>query len=508
MDRDALLHDWRRERDLNRQRRPCALLAWLQDIWHDVGSYLNAQACILLFQKLFFRDVFLTTAFLVWVGRRVVVRNRWLFGVLASAGFADGEVGSKLLRAAAQSSSAFAVHLALASLVFPLVFWRSPALPIPGDRHLAAWDVLAPLARTAANWLGARKGMREWRSLAEDNPAFFCKAGPADVFSMYTTFSHYAALILVVRELAHTVDGYQSRAVEEAGEAVEAGEAEGEAELTAFRIWVYRARFLFWELLMQFAITVAFELIADAAGSLQCWCIQSGMKLPDRLPAWVRRLPFLGCFFSLHFALRHPTVSWAIDQVHMWVFPEEHQHEDEDDWDEDDWEGSDWDDGDEDENDEEGDERGDDNGEGDDGEGGDEEDDDEEDGDEEEDDDDQDNTSDTDEETDDRNEDEDEPDHIYIYKDDCGYVFEVKDGAVFERETLFTYDGEYKYEYRYTDDRQEVSAHQRATENEYKFRHTCRRKAQEDRDGGGGGGGGGSSHDEGPEGSGDESQDE
>ncbi|CCF39319.1 hypothetical protein CH063_10186 [Colletotrichum higginsianum] len=116
MDLDALLHDWRRERDLNRRRRPCALLAWLQDTWHDVGSYLNAQACILLFQKLFFRDVFLTTAFLVWVGRRAVVRNRWLFGVLASAGFADGEVGSKLLRAAAQSSSAFAVHLALASL--------------------------------------------------------------------------------------------------------------------------------------------------------------------------------------------------------------------------------------------------------------------------------------------------------------------------------------------------------------------------------------------------------
>ncbi|CCF47523.1 hypothetical protein CH063_15883 [Colletotrichum higginsianum] len=321
--------------------------------------------------------------------------------------------------------------------------------------------------------------MREWRSLAEDNPAFFCEAGPADLFSMYTTFSHYAALILVVRELAHTFDGYQSRAVEEAGEAVGAVEAEGGAELTAFKIWVYRARFLFWELLMQFAISVAFELIADAAGSLQCWCIQSGMKLPDRLPAW----------------------------VHMWVFPEEHQHEDEDDWDQDDWEGSDWDDGDEDENDEEGDERGDDNREGDDEEDDDEEDDDEED-DDGEDDDDQDNTSDTDEETDDRNEDEDEPDHIYIYKDDCGYVFEVKDGAVFERETLFTYDGEYKYEYRYTDDRQEVSAHQRATENEYKFRHTCRRKAQEDRDGGGGGGGCGSSHDERPEGSGDESQDE
>ncbi|WQF83317.1 hypothetical protein CDEST_08331 [Colletotrichum destructivum] len=500
MDPDALLHDWRREQDLNRRRRPCALLAWLQDIWHDVGSYLNAQACILLFQKLFFRDVFLTTAFLVWVGRRAVVRNRWLFGVLASAGFADGEVGSKLVRAAARSSSAFAVHLALAFLVFPLDFWRSPAQPIPGDRHLAAWDVLAPLARTAANWLGAREGMREWRSLAEANPAFFCKAGPADLFSMYTAFSHYAALILVVRELARTFDGYQSRAVEEAGEAVE---AEGEAELTAFSIWVYRARFLFWELLMQLAINVAFELIADAAGSLQCWCIKSGMKLQDRLPGPVRRLPFLVCFFSLHFALRHPTVSWAIDQVHMWVFPEEHQHADEDDW-----EGRDWGDGDEDdetEDDEEEEDDGNEEGEEDDGT--------EEGGDKEDDDDDQDNTSDTDEETDDENEDADEPDHIYMYKDDCGYVFEVKDGAVFERETLFTYDGEYKYEYRYTDDRQEVSAHQRATENEYDFRHTCRRKTQEDRDGDNGdngdnGGGNGGSGDEGPEGSGDESQDE
>ncbi|OHW97585.1 hypothetical protein CSPAE12_03638 [Colletotrichum incanum] len=287
MDGDDLFDAWKQE--LGRhppwmrgfERFP----EWLRDIWHDVGCFLIAWLYIAVFEYFCFRDVFLKTVFLVLIGNHTIVKSRWLFGALAFTVFGEIEVCKKFAHAVMQSSHVFFIELALIFLVFPLHFWRSPARLIPEDRYVVAWGVLTSFVCAVADKLDDHYGMRKWHSLAERNPAFLCKS--AEPFSLYTTCSHYAALILLIRELDFTFDGYQSDAIEEAEEALE-------PELTTIRIWMYRIRFLFWGLLVQLSVNVAFELVSDAAG-------------------------------------------WMIEQMHMWVYPEEYEdpEDDKDDEDED-----------------------------------------------------------------------------------------------------------------------------------------------------------------------------
>ncbi|GKT92734.1 hypothetical protein Ct61P_10584 [Colletotrichum tofieldiae] len=383
--------------------------AWLRDIWHDVGCFLNAWLYVAIFEHFCFRDVFLRMLFLVLVGNHTIVKNRWLFGGLAFAAFGEIEVCKKFGHAVVQSSHAFFIELALIFLVFPLHFWQSPTQPIPEDGYVVAWGVLTSFVCAVADKLDDYYGMRKWHSLAERNPAFLCKS--AEPFSLYTTRSHYAALILLIRELDFAFDGYQSDAIEEAEEALE-------TELTTARIWMYRIRFLFW-------------------GYWYDW--------------------------------------WVIEQMHMWVYPEEYDEDDEDE-DEDD---VDWDeDGEGDENTDE--------------ENMDELDTDELDTDEldtdeldtdEEGTDGADGTEDTDStngektvhETDDEDEDEDGPDYLYIHKDDYGYIFELKDNGKFEREAVYTYDDEHDYRYRYRDEFEKLSIHKRAWSHGYQASYTYKR---------------------------------
>ncbi|GKT62230.1 hypothetical protein ColTof4_02145 [Colletotrichum tofieldiae] len=436
--------------------------AWLRDIWHDVGCFLNAWLYVAIFEHFCFRDAFLRMVFLVLVGNHTIVKNRWLFGGLAFAAFGEIEVCKKFGHAVVQSSHAFFIELALIFLVFPLHFWQSPTRPIPEDGYVVAWGVLTSFVCAVADTLDDYYGMRKWHSLAERNPAFLCKS--AEPFSLYTTCSHYAALILLIRELDFAFDGYQSDAIEEAEEALE-------TELTTARIWMYRIRFLFWGLLVRLSVNMAFELVSDAAANLQCWYTQDGWKFLGWLPGSLRQLPFRVCFLGLHFVFRYRSVGWVIEQMHMWVYPEEYDEDDEDE-DEDD---VDWDeDGEDDENTDE--------------ENMDELDTDELDTDEldtyEEGTDGADGTEDTDStngektvhETDDEDEDEDEdedgPDYLYIHKDDYGYIFELKDNGKFEREAVYTYDDEHDYRYRYRDEFEKLSIHKRATKHGYQASYT------------------------------------
>ncbi|KZL84281.1 hypothetical protein CI238_11154 [Colletotrichum incanum] len=330
MDGDDLFDAWKQE--LGRhppwmrgfERFP----EWLRDIWHDVGCFLIAWLYIAVFEYFCFRDVFLKTVFLVLIGNHTIVKSRWLFGALAFTVFGEIEVCKKFAHAVMQSSHVFFIELALIFLVFPLHFWRSPARLIPEDRYVVAWGVLTSFVCAVADKLDDHYGMRKWHSLAERNPAFLCKS--AEPFSLYTTCSHYAALILLIRELDFTFDGYQSDAIEEAEEALE-------PELTTIRIWMYRIRFLFWGLLVQLSVNVAFELVSDAAGNVQCWYIQNGLEFLGRLPGSLRQLPFRVCFLGLHYVFRYRSVGWMIEQMHMWVYPEEYEdpEDDKDDEDED-----------------------------------------------------------------------------------------------------------------------------------------------------------------------------
>ncbi|KAK1986717.1 hypothetical protein LZ30DRAFT_581450 [Colletotrichum cereale] len=305
----------------------------LRNTWHDLNVLGFALVCIGIFEHFFFSDAFLKTRFLIWVAKNTSVKNPWVFGALAWMMLAGREFGVKLALAALQSSVDLAIELALVFLVFPLHFWRSPERPLPDDRYIVAWGVLASAASTAVGALDDYHGSPWWHDLARVNPALLCRS--AAPFSLYTTCSHYAALILLLAEVEHAFC-YRQCAVEAEGSNAP------EAELTARKIWVYRVRFLVWSLLMRLSISMAFELVSDASGSLQCWYVQQGMKFLDFLPRALRRVPFRVCVLGFHYLVRSWCFSWMVDLVDRWVNPENHQDDDDDDDDHE--EDRDWDD--------------------------------------------------------------------------------------------------------------------------------------------------------------------
>ncbi|KAK2008324.1 hypothetical protein LZ32DRAFT_650600 [Colletotrichum eremochloae] len=307
---------------------PELLPAWMRNSWHDVRVHFWAHICICVFEYLFFSDLFLKTLFLVWLGSHPIVNNRLVFGALALR-YAEPEVAAKLGLAALQSSGDLVVELTLTSLVFLLHYWRSPGQPIPDDRYIAAWCALSSVVSTVIGAVDDYQGMRWWHRFAKINPAFLCKS--AEPFSLYKTCSHYAALSLLVRELDFTFARHQDQVVEEA-------DGTPKEELTAHKIWSCRVRFLLWGLLVRFSVNVAFELVSDASGSLQCWYTQQGMEFLDWLPPTLRQLPFRVCALGVHCLLRYRLIGWLMEMVDMWVNPEAHEDDEngEEDWD---WDG-------------------------------------------------------------------------------------------------------------------------------------------------------------------------
>ncbi|KAK1971929.1 hypothetical protein LY78DRAFT_676456 [Colletotrichum sublineola] len=281
----------------------------MRNRWHHVRVHFWAHVCICVFEYLFFSDLFLKTLFLIWLGNHPIVNNRLVFGSLALR-YAEPEVAAKLGLAALQSSGDLVVELTLTSLVFLLHYWRSPGQPIPDDRYIVAWGALSSVVSTI-------------------NPAFLCTS--AEPFSLYKTCSHYAALCLLVRELDFTFARHQDQVVEEA-------DGTPEEELTAHKIWSCRVRFLLWGLLVRFSVNVAFELVSDASGSLQCWYTQQGMGFLDWLPPTLRQLPFRVCALGVHCLLRYRLIGWLMEMVDMWVNPEAHEDDEngQEDWD---WDG-------------------------------------------------------------------------------------------------------------------------------------------------------------------------
>ncbi|EFQ26813.1 hypothetical protein CGRA01v4_08917 [Colletotrichum graminicola] len=437
------------------QREIDSLPRWQRKIYHDAAALASALIIISVFECFFFRNVFLRALFFAWQGQRL--ESRWLLGTLALTLFAEREVGTKLGLAALQSSADFAVELALMLLVFPLHFWRSPGQPVPDPRHVAAWDVLSSVASLVVGALDDYHGMSWWHKLARVNPAFLCRsAGPV---SLYTTCSHYATLVFLFGRLNAMFHEHLNQVEDDGDEAPE-------AELTARRIWTYRAHFLFWALLARLSAIVSFELVADASGCLQCWYFQAGMKFLDWLPLNPRRLPFTVCVLGVHYLSRYRFISWVIDLMDMLVNPENHEDDDED-WDDEDLNDADLDHIDLDDVDLE---------QEDDDEYGDEHDEDDEEGEGPEDDAGSADSEETTGETDDGDEDEDVPDYVYIHQDDRGYVFELKDGDRFEREATYTYDGEHDYRYRYVDAFEKVSVRSRATDRGWRVSYRYARK--------------------------------
>ncbi|KAK1596929.1 uncharacterized protein LY79DRAFT_701136 [Colletotrichum navitas] len=442
------------------QREIDSLPPWLRRIYYDAAVLASALIIIGVFECFFFRNVLLRALFFAWQGKRL--ESRWLLGTLALTLFAERDVGIKLGLAALQSSADFAVELALALLVFPLHFWRSPGQAVPDPRYVAAWGALSSVASLVIGALDDYRGMSWWHTLARVNPAFLCRS--AEPFSLYTTCSHYATLIFLFGRFNATF-------LEHLNQAEDDGDEAPEAELTARRIWTYRARFLLWALLARLSAIIAFELVSDASGSLQCWYSQAGMKFLDWLPHKLRRLPFTVCVLGVHYLFRYRSISWVIDLMDVLVNPENHQDDEdgEEDWDWDDEDlndadlddvdlnDADLDDIDLEQEDEDGNEH-DENSEGP-----------------------TDGTDSTDseatpDETDAGDEDEDVPDYVYIHKDDRGYVFELKDGDRFEREATYTYDGEQDYRYRYVDAFEKVSVRSRATDRGYRVSYRYARR--------------------------------
>ncbi|KAK2030303.1 hypothetical protein LX32DRAFT_692642 [Colletotrichum zoysiae] len=429
-------------------------------------AVLETMVLIGVFEYFFFSNIFLRTLFLAWRWRKM---SRWLFCPLILTLFADSGVRAKLSLAAWQSSSDFFVEVGLMFPVIALHSWLSPGQPIPDQRYVAAWGALSSVVSAV---LGVMDGRHEM------HPESLCT--PPEPLSLYTTCSHYAALVLFLGELNAAFHCWEA-------DIEEAGDEAPEAELTPPRIRVYRNSYLLCCLLVRLSVLVGFALVSNASGSLRCWYTQEGMKFLDWLPHNLRYLPFGVCVFGAHCLVRRYPIGRLLK---MMVEPEDHEGDgngeedgdrDGEDWNDDvlnaedfndegfnaeDFNDEDLEEDLEDENDEEDEE--------DEDEDDDEDDDDDDDEDEDEDGEDGDEDSTDDEDgidfggalggMDDWDDNEGGADYIYIHKDDAGYVFELKDGDRFERETAYTYDGEHDYRYRYADAFGEVSVRSRATD--------------------------------------------
>ncbi|KAK2045208.1 hypothetical protein LZ31DRAFT_617498 [Colletotrichum somersetense] len=440
------------------------------------------------FEYFFFRNIFLKTLFLAWRWKNM--QSSWLFVTLVLTLFADRRIRAKLSLAAWQSSSDFLVELGLMFPVIALHSWLSPRQPIPDQRYVAAWGALSSVVSAVFGAVDGNHEMYWWRKFSRVDPESLCNS--AEPLSLYTTCSHYAALVLFLGELNSMFHDCQAEVEEESEKAPE-------AEFTPPRIRIYRNLFLFLSLLVRLSVLVAFALVSNASGSLQCWYAQEGMKFLDWLPHKLRYLPFGVCVFGVHCLVRCRSIKQLLE---MMVEPEDHEGDgngeedgdrDDEDWNDDGFNAEDFNDEGfnaedlnhedleedlEDENDDEEDEDDEDE----------DEDEDDEDDDEDEDDDDEDDDEDSTDDGDsidiggalggmeDWDDDEGGADYIYIHKDDAGYVFELKDGDRFEREAAYTYDGEHDYRYRYADAFGELSVRSRATDRGYRVSYRYARK--------------------------------
>ncbi|KAK2062939.1 hypothetical protein LY76DRAFT_623556 [Colletotrichum caudatum] len=485
MDNDDAQDRWHQRQA--RAKQFCdALPLHLRKIHYHSSAVLSTVILIGAFEHFFFSNAFLKALFIVCEWKNL--ESRWLFVTLVVTLLADRGIRAKLCLAALPSSLDFFVELGLMFPVMALHAWRPLGQPLPGQRYVVAWGVLSSVVSSvvSAALADGRHEWYLWRRLAGADPESFC--GSAEPLSLYTTCSHYAALALFLAELNSMFRDYRAQVEEECDEAPE-------AELTPPRIRMYRNRFLFWALWVRLSALVAFGLVSDASGSLQCWYAREGMEFLDWLPRRLRYLPFGVCAFVVHCLFRCRSIRQLLET--MFDDPEDLEGDgngeedgdrDDEDWDDDGFNAEGFDDEDldeedleeglEDENDDE------DEDEDEDDEDEDEDDDDDDENDKDDKDDDEDSTDDGDSidtggafgGTDDWDDDEGGADYIYIHKDDTGYVFELKDGDRSEREAAYTYDGEHDYRYRYADAFGEVSVRSRATDRGYRVSYRYARK--------------------------------